>query len=170
MRHHIFTRLFVIVTCMLGCIAVLISADMYVSSVAAETETSAADKETVIEIRAKKFSYTPNIITVNKGDAVRLKLVSEDVTHGLYLDGYELQMYVNPGQESELRFVADKTGRFNFRCSVTCGDFHPYMVGYLVVKPNSRFSTYVLLVVAIGFVSAIATMRNKEEKEENGQG
>ncbi len=106
-----------------------------------------------IEIRAKKFSYTPNIIEVNKGDVVRIRLISEDVTHGFYLDGYSVQTSAYPGQDGSVKFVANKTGRFSFRCSVTCGEFHPYMVGYLVVGPNSRFLVYVFLTLALGIVS-----------------
>lgn len=34
------------------------------------------------EITARQFSFEPSIITVNKGDVVRLKITSVDVTHG----------------------------------------------------------------------------------------
>ena len=91
------------------------------------------------EIRAKKFSYTPNIIKVNKGDVVKIRLISEDVYHGLFLDGYGINTLAYPGQEGAVKFVADKTGRFSFRCSHTCGEFHPYMIGYLYVSPNRLF-------------------------------
>ena len=43
-------------------------------------------EERFLEIRARKFSYTPHIIRVNKGDLVKVRLVSEDVTHGFFLD------------------------------------------------------------------------------------
>ncbi len=148
--------------------------DLLVDSLSAtpfvEYETSTGGIGKLFEIRAKKFAYTPNIIRVNKGDEVTIKLRAMDVSHGFYLDGYEVKTSAHPGVEvGNLQFIADKTGKFNFRCSVTCGDFHPYMVGYLIVEPNSRLSNYVLLVVAIGIVSAIVTMKRKEEKKENGQ-
>lgn len=96
-------------------------------------------EEKSFTVAARKFQYTPNLIRVNRGDTVTIRLVSEDVHHGFYLDAYELQMSALPGQDGVVRFVADKTGRFNFRCSVTCGAFHPYMVGYLKVEPDYRF-------------------------------
>ena len=105
------------------------------------------------EIKAKKFSYTPNIIKVNKGDLVRIRLISEDVTHGMFIDGYGLNTSAHPGQDGNLTFTADKRGRFSFRCSVTCGEFHPYMIGYITVEPNSRYLTYMLLIALIGLVS-----------------
>ena len=109
-----------------------------------------AQEEKFFEIRAKKFSYTPNIITVNKGDAVRIRLVSEDVHHGFFLDGYGIKTSAHPGQEGSLKFTADKTGRFAFRCSVTCGEFHPFMIGYLTVKTNSRYQGFVILTIFLG--------------------
>lgn len=118
--------------------------------------------EQFFEIKAKKFSYTPNIIKVNKGDIVKIRLISEDVTHGLFIDGYGLNTSAHPGEDGNITFVADKTGRFSFRCSVTCGEFHPYMIGYLFVEPNSRFLIYVFLVIVIGVVSILLINSKKK--------
>ncbi|MEK7449037.1 MAG: cupredoxin domain-containing protein [Planctomycetota bacterium] len=106
--------------------------------------------EKFFEIKAKKFEYSPNVIKVNKGDTVRLRLISQDVHHGFYLDGYEIKTSAHPGQEGSLKFVADKNGKFVFRCSVTCGEFHPYMVGYLVVEPNVTFRNFVYIIIGLG--------------------
>jgi heme/copper-type cytochrome/quinol oxidase subunit 2 len=73
---------------------------------------------------------------VNTGDTVTLELVSNDVVHGLYLDGYGLSVEADPGQTQTLTFVADKTGSFRFRCNVTCGAMHPFMIGKLTVGTN----------------------------------
>jgi len=124
---------------------------------------SFAQSEKFFEIRAKKFSYTPNIIRVNKGDLVRIRLISEDVHHGFFLDGYGIRTSAHPGQEGSLKFVADKPGRFTFRCSVTCGEFHPYMVGYMIVGPNSRFWMYGGIVLGIGVISFLTTFLRKKQ-------
>lgn len=118
--------------------------------------------ERFFEIKAKKFSYTPNIIKVNKGDVVKIRLISEDVTHGLFIDGYGLNTSAHPGEDGNITFVADKTGRFSFRCSVTCGEFHPYMIGYLFVDPNSRFLIYIFLIIVIGAVSMLLINSKKK--------
>ena len=44
-----------------------------------------AQEPKVIEITAKRFAFSPNEITLKKGETVKLRIVSEDVTHGLYL-------------------------------------------------------------------------------------
>lgn len=120
------------------------------------------------EVRAKKFSYSPSIIRVKRGDEVTIRLVSTDVTHGLYLDGYGVDARAHPGQEGTVSFVADRAGRFSFRCSVTCGEFHPFMVGYLVVGPNIRFYVYALLVIVVALISAGAIYATKKREVSNG--
>ncbi|HEB36235.1 MAG TPA: 4Fe-4S binding protein, partial [Candidatus Aminicenantes bacterium] len=122
---------------------------------------SAFTEERFFEIKAKKFSYTPNIIKVNKGDLVRIRLISEDVHHGFFLDGYNIQTSAYPGQEGSLKFVADKTGRFSFRCSVTCGEFHPYMIGLLKVEPNRLYFFGVYFSIILGIGAVILTIRRK---------
>jgi plastocyanin len=74
----------------------------------------------VITVKAKRFEYIPNRIYVRQGQTVTLRMESLDVTHGLYLDGYGLNIKANPGQVTKATFVADKRGRFTFRCSETC--------------------------------------------------
>ncbi len=97
-----------------------------------------APQDRVITVTAQRFFYNPNIIEVNRGDRVTVRLSSADVHHGLYLDGYDLETSARPGMDGSVSFVADKIGRYAFRCSMTCGPFHPYMVGYLRVKPDLR--------------------------------
>ena len=126
-------------------------------------------EEKFYEISAKKFEYTPHIIRVNKGDEVSLRLISEDVQHGFFLDGYAQEMSAYPGQEGNLRFIADKAGRFSFRCSVTCGGFHPYMVGFFIVEPNRRFHFYVIVILLLALVSFLVHMLGGGKVTADGQ-
>jgi len=96
----------------------------------------AAPTEQHFRIEASAFQYTPEAIHVNPGDHVTIDLVSTDVVHGLYLDGYDLNVTADPGQTTSLSFVADRAGSFRFRCSVTCGAMHPFMIGKLNVGSN----------------------------------
>jgi len=109
---------------------------------------SAAPADRQIKINASSFEYDPGVIRVNPGDRVTLELSSTDVTHGIAIDGYNLQVTAEPGQKQSLTFIADRQGTYRLRCSVTCGALHPFMIGKLHVGPN------VLLLKSI----AIATL------------
>jgi heme/copper-type cytochrome/quinol oxidase subunit 2 len=89
-----------------------------------------------VHIEASQYRFDPGIVTVNRGDSVTIELVATDVVHGLYLDGYGLEMTADPGQTARLTFVADRAGSFRFRCPVSCGAMHPFMIGKLQVGPN----------------------------------
>jgi heme/copper-type cytochrome/quinol oxidase subunit 2 len=87
----------------------------------------------VVRVNASSFEYAPSVIRVNPGAHVTLEVIATDVVHGLYLDGYDLSVTADPGQTGRLSFVADRPGVFRFRCSVTCGPLHPFMIGKLYV-------------------------------------
>lgn len=97
---------------------------------------SAGMGERVIRVEASQYRFDPGVIRVNRDDAVTIELVATDVVHGLYLDGYDLQVAADPGQTARLTFVADRPGTFRLRCSVSCGAMHPFMIGKLRVGTN----------------------------------
>ncbi|MDP1713297.1 MAG: cupredoxin domain-containing protein [Anaerolineales bacterium] len=96
-------------------------------------------QERTFRIEAGQFSYTPSELSVNPGDTITIELVSTDVVHGLYVDGYDISVEADPGQTATLTFLADKPGSFRFRCNVTCGAMHPFMIGKLSVGQNEWF-------------------------------
>lgn len=97
---------------------------------------SAAPQERIFRIDARQYAYSPSELHVNPGDIVTFELVSTDVVHGLYVDGYRISIEADPGQTATLTFVADRPGSFRFRCNVTCGAMHPFMIGKLTVGTN----------------------------------
>ena len=99
--------------------------------------SNAAPQERHIDVTARSFAFTPGTIRVNRGDTVVIRLESIDVVHGMYVDGYGVRSgEAEPGRPVELRFVADQPGAFRMRCSIACGNMHPFMIGKLVVEPN----------------------------------
>lgn len=114
--------------------------------------TAPPPQEREITIRARQYAYEPERIRVNKGDIVRLRLVSEDVTHGFYLEAHDIDAEIQPlnskvtlkrpsrpdesREVEEIVFTANREGKFRYRCSHTCGFMHPFMLGEMVVAPN----------------------------------
>ncbi|MCA0454015.1 MAG: cupredoxin domain-containing protein [Chloroflexi bacterium] len=99
-----------------------------------------------VTLDARQFEYMPGRLEVNQGDTVIITLMASDVTHGFYLDGYGLEQRVTPGMSQEITFIADQPGKFRYRCSVSCGPLHPFMIGELVVNANFPFWRSVALV------------------------
>jgi cytochrome c oxidase subunit 2 len=102
-----------------------------------------------VTMTADQFAFDPPVLRVNYGDRVRLTLKASDVVHGYYLDGYGIQTRVQPGISQQVEFVADQLGKYRYRCSVSCGTLHPFMIGELVVKPNLTFARAVGLTLVI---------------------
>jgi len=93
-----------------------------------------------VTMTADQFAFDPPVLRVNRGDRVLLTLKATDVVHGLYLDGYGIETRVEPGLSQQVEFVADRVGKYRYRCSVSCGTLHPFMIGELVVGPNLVFA------------------------------
>lgn len=106
---------------------------------------SAAVREIVL--RARQYAYAPGVFRVLRGERITLVLEAEDVTHGLYVDGYGVDLVAVPGRPARESFVADRPGMFRLRCSKVCGTLHPFMLGELVVEPNSPFGRAVGLAI-----------------------
>lgn len=118
-----------------------------------------APQDRYITITAHKYAYDPPVIRVNKGDRLHISLSALDVTHGFFVEGYDVDAQIPPGdfnfrlrhpseskefkEADEVVIVANRTGKFRYRCSNTCGYMHPFMQGELIVSPNYLFSTSV---------------------------
>ena len=114
------------------------------------TSRPAAAQPVEVKITAKKFSFEPNKISVNKGDTVRLIVASVDVDHGIGISEFGIDRKVKKGTTEVIEFVADKEGKFVFFCSVFCGDGHPDMTGELLVS-NKTSTTAASTAVKVSF-------------------
>lgn len=125
-------------------------------------------QERIFEIDARQYAYSPSELRVNQGDTVTLRIVSTDVVHGLYVDGYNVSIEADPGQTATLTFTADKAGSFRFRCDVTCGAMHPFMIGKLTIGTNSWLyrSVGLALLSVVGFFPLSSLLAERKKKEE----
>jgi heme/copper-type cytochrome/quinol oxidase subunit 2 len=95
--------------------------------------------ERTIRVEANNYAFTPSTLYVNPGDTITIELVSKYAAHGLSIDGYPVDLRAEPGQTVRTTFVADRAGSFKFRCSIACGNLHPFMTGKFEVGPNWLF-------------------------------
>lgn len=87
-----------------------------------------------IKVTAQKYRFDPNVITVKKGDHVKLIITALDHDHGFKLDAFGVNQKLKKGDATTIEFTADKTGTFAFQCSNFCGMGHGKMKGKLVVQ------------------------------------
>jgi cytochrome c oxidase subunit 2 len=96
-----------------------------------EASGSAPSGETKeFTINAKNFEFDVKEMKVKKGDTVKVTLVNAEGNHAVKINGYNKDVQAN----KTITFVADKTGQFNYICSIFCGTGHDKMVGKLIVE------------------------------------
>ena len=95
----------------------------------------AADSPKVIEISAKRFGFTPDNITLKKGEPVILRLTSQDVTHGFFLRALKIDELIEPGKTVDVKVQPDKEGTFTAICHHFCGAGHGNMKMTITVVP-----------------------------------
>jgi len=100
---------------------------------AVRARSGVAATEQVIHLTAKKFEYSPNEITLKKGQPVVIEIVSLDRKHGFTIPELKVRSDVKPGAQNIVRFTPDKAGTFNFHCDLFCGSGHEGMAGTIVV-------------------------------------
>ena len=122
-----------------------------------------------VKLKATSFAFEPGVIRVRRGDRVSLELESLDVTHGIYIDAYEVEAIAEPGRKATIQFVADRAGKFRYRCSVACGTLHPFMIGELVVEPNSMFPRTLILMLAVFLSWAVSAWGQSRTKSQAAQ-
>ncbi|MCM2317007.1 MAG: hypothetical protein NDJ92_17810 [Thermoanaerobaculia bacterium] len=119
----------------------------------AREATGSAPRSHSILVSAGKYEFDPPVIRVRRGDILKLRFAAVDVVHGFFLEGYDLDVTIPPLSRqvtvrrggstevvAEVVLIADRAGKFRYRCSKTCGAMHPFMVGELVVGPNRLFA------------------------------
>ena len=94
---------------------------------------AAQPKEQVIKIVARRFTYTPNKLTLKKGVPVVLELTTADVIMGFSVPDFDTRTDIIPGQVARVRLVPDKVGTFAFLCDIFCGSGHETMNGTITV-------------------------------------
>lgn len=95
----------------------------------------ASQSEQVIKISAKRFEYSPNVITIKAGVPVIFEFTSLDRVHGFTVpDLGGIRATIEPGKVTRVRIVAPKAGTYEFHCDLFCGEGHEGMTGKIIVE------------------------------------
>ena len=90
-----------------------------VSPASSEGTTTSEGGVKEFTVEGKNFSFTPSTITVNKGDKVSITFKNAGGTHDFVLDQYNVKTKpIEAGASETVTFTADKTGTFDYYCSV----------------------------------------------------
>ncbi|HEX6822596.1 MAG TPA: cupredoxin domain-containing protein [Candidatus Sulfotelmatobacter sp.] len=122
LSNNLRLRVFAAVLCV--CLGILLSA----------TGRVRADNLPVIEITAKRFAFSPDKITLKKGQTVKLRLHSEDVTHGFFLRPLKLDEEIPAGETTDVIVTPKEAGTFTTICDHFCGANHGNMNMTIVVE------------------------------------
>lgn len=91
---------------------------------------------TVWARQVERGGFSPSEIKVRQGEKVRLRIIGDDVVHGLYIPDLGVNVpEIKPGEEAIVEFTPDKAGSFPFFCTVLCSPQHGFMRGTIVVEP-----------------------------------
>ncbi len=88
----------------------------------------------VVEIVARRFQFTPNVVTLRKGEPVILRLRSEDVTHGFFQRPLGIDTVIVPGKVTEVPLTPTASGRYAVICHHFCGAGHGNMKMTIAVE------------------------------------
>ncbi len=103
-------------------------------SSSAATSTKPVSDVRVINVTADNFKFTPNIITVKKGEKVVVHLSDANGVHGFGSKDLGFNVTINPGETKDVTIPTDKAGTFSFRCTVPCGPGHMDMTGQIIIQ------------------------------------
>jgi len=83
-----------------------------------------------------------NELHVPRGQAVKLKMTSEDVVHSFFIPAMRVKADVIPGRYSTMWFNADTVGTYHLFCTQYCGTEHSRMVGRVIVMEPADYERW----------------------------
>jgi cytochrome c oxidase subunit 2 len=107
---------------------------LLIGAAAYSTRTRAEESTQIVKITASKFHFTPDHITLVKGQPVTLQLTSTDATHGFLIRALKIDTDIKPGSVVEKTVTPMTAGTFKVICDHYCGLGHSGMKMTVVVQ------------------------------------
>ncbi len=99
----------------------------------ASTQVPASEPRT-IDVTVRRYEFVPTTIDARVGEHLRLRITSEDRTHGFGIDAYGVNVIVpRGGRTVTVEFAPGRPGVFEILCTEDCGRGHDDMKGTLIV-------------------------------------
>ena len=93
--------------------------------------TPAADHP--VELIASRNGFQPRVVTVHKGETIRLLLRTADQEHCFTLEALRIEKRILPGKATALDMTAERAGEFPFYCCLESGAAAETERGRLIV-------------------------------------
>jgi cytochrome c oxidase subunit 2 len=95
------------------------------------------------------FEYPGKGVTVGElhvpvGKSIKLQMKAVDVLHAFWLPQFRIKQDVMPGLDSELQFVATKTGTYPVFCAELCGSYHGSMRTQIIVEEPEAYEKWLM--------------------------
>ena len=91
------------------------------------TRAAAQPAAKVIAVTARRFEFVPSELKIRKGEAVTLRVTSQDVTHGFFNRKLKIDTELPAGRPVDVTLVPDQPGKFLVICDHFCGALHGNM-------------------------------------------
>ena len=104
---------------------------------------AAADSNSVqtIRIHAKRYQFEPSMVTLKRGETVKLLLTSEDRAHGFLSKALGIDTDIEPAKTTEITIRPEKAGTYSTICDHYCGLGHSGMKMKFVVEETAAKSS-----------------------------
>lgn len=99
-----------------------------------DAQAAAPSGGRTIKMTAELWKFTPSIVLVKQGEKVTLEITGVSGTHGLSVPGLGINETIIQGNTVTVNIPTDKTGTFDFSCSIQCGSGHNDMTGQIIVE------------------------------------
>jgi cytochrome c oxidase subunit II len=102
----------------------------------------------VVAITASKFHFSPDHITLIKGQPVTIELSSTDATHGFLIRALKIDTDIAPGKVTAITVTPATAGTFKAICDHYCGFGHGGMKMTVVVEESTARSAAAMIASA----------------------
>ena len=115
----------------------IISTALLVALPFVATQARGVNAVRTIDVTLSRYAFSPERIELERGETVRLNVVSSDGPHGFQVEELGLDVRIPArGRAESFELTPDAAGTFAVTCSVYCGSGHRRMKAWLIVTPG----------------------------------